>query len=90
MLTAWESLDFYTQLSLPILLSKEDRFARMDTVMETMGLSHIKQTKAGPCDRLVTALRHEQEHHMEQSAVPACRVSEEACGRSIPRVAAHI
>ena len=46
MLTAWESLDFYTQLSMPVLLSTEDRHARMDTVLGTMGLGHVKQTKA--------------------------------------------
>ena len=45
MLTAWESLEFYTQLSLPVLLSTEDRHARMDTVLETMGLAHVKHTK---------------------------------------------
>lgn len=46
MLTAWESLDFYTQLSMPVLLSTADRHARMDTVLQTMGLPHVKNTKA--------------------------------------------
>ena len=51
MLTAWESLEFYTQLSLPVLLSTQDRHARMNTVLETMGLAHVKSTKARPTSR---------------------------------------
>ena len=47
MLSAWESLNIYIQLSLPVKLSKADRFARMDTVMEAMGLLRSKHTKVG-------------------------------------------
>ena len=50
MLSAWESLDIYIQLSLPVFLSKEDRHARMDAVLESMGLLRSKHTKARlPC-----------------------------------------
>ena len=49
MLSAWESLDIYIQLSLPVHLSKEDRHARMDTVLESMGLLRSKHTKVSSC-----------------------------------------
>ena len=45
MLSAWESLDIYIQLSLPLKLNKADRHARMDAVLESMGLLRSKHTK---------------------------------------------
>ena len=47
-ITAWESITFYTQLSVPFSLDKASRRERMDAVMETMGLQTVKNTMVCP------------------------------------------
>ena len=47
-LSAWESLLFCTQLCLPAMPVKQ-RNARMEAVLETMGLLRVKNSKVGVC-----------------------------------------
>ena len=44
-ISVWEALMFYTQLSLAGNYSNSDRIARMETVLETMGLMRVRRSK---------------------------------------------
>ena len=44
-LSVWEALHFYTQLSLPGHFTPDQRKSRMESVLETMGLLRVKNSK---------------------------------------------
>ena len=44
-LSVWEALHFYTQLSLPGHFTPDQRKGRMESVLETMGLLRVKNSK---------------------------------------------
>ncbi len=46
-LSVWEALMFYTQLSLPGELSMSQRTSRMLSVLRTMGLEKVINSKVG-------------------------------------------
>ncbi|KAK9790764.1 hypothetical protein WJX73_010230 [Symbiochloris irregularis] len=46
-LTAWESLNFYSWLSVPAALNRADRQAGMHKTLETMGLQEVKHSMVG-------------------------------------------
>ncbi|KAK9808556.1 hypothetical protein WJX73_008341 [Symbiochloris irregularis] len=46
-LTAWESLAFYARLSLPEDITRYERRDRMETILETMGISKVRFSMVG-------------------------------------------
>ena len=47
-ITAWESLDFYTCLSMADGADRQARHERMHAVLDAMGLSHVQHTLVWP------------------------------------------
>ena len=55
-LTAWESLSFYARLSLPADITRLERRARMENILETMGIANVRFSMVKP-DGACSALR---------------------------------